>query len=172
MTEVTVSLEDLETIVFATGVIKTIEGALASHKRDPFVQPHLDFTATHDRLASAMRNATRAQAGTLVVWDEPLTEVEARALRYVAAACDERKPGLGVFVISPEDKAALGEAMGVYDKLEAKGCLRMGQFIEGVMWAGAAAPAIKPDPKGYAAQLTPRGRDKLAVLPPLPKKNK
>jgi hypothetical protein len=161
MATVTVDLADLETIIFATGVIKTIEGALASRTRDPFVQPHLDYTAAHDRLAAAMRNARRAESGTLVGWDEPLTKEEMGALRYVSAALEQKVPGIRAFVISPEDKGEPGRAMSVYDRLAAKGCLKMGQFVQGIVWAGENAPQLVADEKGYAALITPCGYDKL-----------
>jgi hypothetical protein len=83
MTTVTVDLEDLTTVLFATGVVKTIEGALAARKNDPFVLPHLDFTEAHDRMASEMRNATRAAAGTLINWDAALTEGDIALLRKI-----------------------------------------------------------------------------------------
>lgn len=163
MPDVTVDLADLETLVWATAALKTIEGTLANRKVDPFVRAHLDFTEAHERCAAAMRNATRAAAGTAVKWDEPLTKSQARALRYVLDAMDKRKSGLPWFVISPAEKAAPGERMGEFDVLAAKGCLKMGQFINGVVWAGASAPDITPDvEKGYAAQITDRGRKKLA----------
>jgi hypothetical protein len=170
MTAVTVDLADLETIVFATGAIKAIESALASRRQDPFVRPHLDYTAAHDRLATAMRNALRAEAGTLVPFDEPLTKTELRALRYVLDATDpnkgaHKKSGVADwFVISGADKAAEGEKMSVYDRLAAKGCLQIGQFVTGVVWAGAPAPEVKADPdRGFAAKITDRGRAMLTA---------
>lgn len=171
MTAVTVDLEDLETIVFATAAIKAIESALANRRSDPFVQSHLDYTAAHDRLASAMRNATRAAAGTLVAFDEPLTKTEASALRYVLDATD---PGKGAykksgvaewFAISGADKAAVGEDMSIYDRLAAKGCLQVGQFVTGVVFAGVATPYLKADPeRGFAAMVTDRGRAMLTAF--------
>lgn len=167
MSSVQVDLDDLETIVFAAAAIKNIEGVLSARKRDPFMQPHLEFTAAHDRLATAMRNAKRelASGDTLVAYNEPLTKEEANALRYVAKASEDKTPGISVFVISPEDKGEPGVAMSVYDRLAAKGCLEMGQFVQGIVWAGAPAPQITADPKGYAARLTPRGREKLKLVP-------
>lgn len=170
MTQVSVDIEDLERIVFATGAIKSVENALSAYKRDPFIAPHLNYAEAHDRLSEAMRHARRAEANdTLVKFDEPLTSEEASALRYVASACDARKPGLDVFVISPADKAS--DTMSVYDRLAAKGAIQVGQFIEGVVWAGAAGPDLIASEKGYAARLTARGKEKLAALPP-PKKAK
>ncbi len=163
MTDVTVDLADLEALVFASAAVKNIEALFAVRKQDPFVQPHLEVSASLERCAAAMRNAKRAAAGTVVNWDEPLTKVQANALRYVLKAMNEKKSGWQLFVISPEDKAARGEQMSVFDVLAAKGCLRMGQFVDGVLWAGSAAADIKADAeKGYAAQVTDRGRKKLA----------
>lgn len=161
MPTVEVDLEDLERIVYAASAVKAIEGSLAAWRRDPFVQPHLDFSPAQKRLESAMRNAKRANSGTLIQFDDPLTREEINALRYVKAACDAKTPGLALFVISPEDKGEPGRPMSVYDQLAAKGCLEMGQFVQGVVWAGADRPDIIPDPKGFAARLTERGLSRL-----------
>lgn len=80
MPSVTVDLDDLETIVMTTGALKTIEGALNARKNDPFVHQYLDFSEAHDRLSSAMRNAKRADAGTLVPWDGKTTGILALAI--------------------------------------------------------------------------------------------
>lgn len=174
MTIVTVDYEDLETIIFATGAIKKIEDAISAVKRDPFVQPHLNFGPAHDRLASAMRNAKRAEANdTVVKFDEPLTREEENALRYVALASQglDKKgkslPGPNVFTISPADKDGR-PSMSVYDRLTAKGCLEVGTWVEGIVWTGAPAVSVvpSPNPRGYAARLTSRGREKLAALKP------
>ena len=162
MPDVTVDLADLETLVITTGALKTIEGVMASRRNDPFVREHLDFTAAHDRLAAAMRNAKRGDAGTLVGWDDPLNKEEINALQYVAAAVTEKKTGLLLFVIAPEDKGEPGRKMSVYDQLAAKGYIEIGQFVQGVVWPAASKPDIVADPKGYAARLTARGRQKLA----------
>lgn len=171
MTAVTVDLADLETIVFATGAIKAIESALANRSADPFVRPHLNYAAAHDRLATAMRNASRAEAGTLVAFDEPLTKTEAKALRYVLDATDpgkgaRKKPGVAEwFAMSGMDKAGLDEDMSIYDRLAAKGCVQIGQFVTGVVWSGAPAPEVKADPeRGFAAKITDRGRAMLTVF--------
>lgn len=175
MTEVTVDLDDLEALVFASSAIKTIEGSLASFRRDPFAQDALGrFVPAQRRLESVMRSARRAERNdTLVKYDEPLTIEESNALQYVVSACDAyvvsacdaKTPGLALFVISPEDKGEPGVAMSVYDRLAAKGCIEVGQFIQGVMWAGADAPQFVADPKGYAARPTTRGRGKLRKAP-------
>jgi hypothetical protein len=161
MTQVTVDSDDLEALVFGTGVIKNIEGSLAAFKRDPFTKTNVPLTEAHDRLASAMRNAKRAQADTLVKWDEPLTKDEQIALAAVAASCKEMGD---VKRISPKDKAPdRGEAMSIYDRLAAKGIIEMGQFLIGIMWAGQQSPAITAQPE-FAARLTPRGRSMLEQI--------
>lgn len=160
MTAVTVELEDLEKIVFATAAIKTIESTLNARKNDPFVRPHLDFTEAHDRLATAMRNATRAAAGTAVSFDVPLTRTEARTLRSMVDALSARGDGIQLpwYRISGPDKAD-----GEFESLAAKGCIRIGQFVTGIVWSGAPAADIKADPeRGYGAEITARGRTKLA----------
>lgn len=153
MTKVTVDLVDLETIVFATAAIKTIEGALAARHNDPFVQPHLDFTEAHNRLATEMRNAKRADADTLVAWNGTLDDEEIRCLK----GFDE--PFL---VIEPKDKAPkFGQQMSIFDQLAAKGCVEIGQVVSGVVWPGRDRPDIRTDPY-YAVRMTQRGYDKLA----------
>lgn len=163
MTAVTVDLDDLTTIVFATGVIKTIEGALASRRNDPFVRPHLDFTEAHERLATAMRNASRREAGTAVNFDEPLTRNEVRKLRDILKVIDNvRGPGINLswFRISGPDKAE-----GEYDSLAAKGCIRIGQAVTGVIFAGENKPSLVPDAeRGYLVEVTDRGRAMLTAI--------
>lgn len=158
MTAVTVELEDLETIVFATGVIKTIEGALASRRNDPFVRPHLDYAAAHDRLATAMRNAARIEAGTAVPFDEPLKKTEVRLLRDILKVVDGKHDGPPWFRVSGPDKAS-----GEYESLAAKGCIRIGQAVSGVIFTGEDKPSLVPDAeRGYLVEVTNRGR---AMLP-------
>lgn len=156
---VEVNVADLEAIIQAAGIIKTIEGALASRRTDPFVKPYLDFTDAHNRLTAAWRDAQRAEADTLVKYDAPLTREEVNALQYVAAGAPQGAPGGATyFTISPEDKGEPGREMSVYDQLSAKGLIRIGQWCVGVVWPGASQVSdVKPDPKGYAAQLTERG---------------
>lgn len=165
MTAVTVDLADLETLVITAGAIKTIEGVLATRRDDPFVRPHLDFTAAHDRLASAVRNATRAEAGTLVNFDAPLTKTEARLLTGIRFAIEgraARKDGVNLpwFRLSGPDKAD-----GEYESLAAKGCIRMGQAVTGAIFAGDKQATIVPDAdRGYLVELTDRGRAMLTAF--------
>ena len=150
MTSATVDLNDLETVVIATGYLKSIESILASRKTDPFVTPHLDFTAAHDRLASAMRNARRAEAGTLVPWDGELDDMEVLLLQDVA----DREMGIKNIGCHKED----------YTTLMAKGCVVIGQEVHGILWAGEKQPDIRITPNYYSVRITDRGREKLAKL--------
>lgn len=159
--QVTVDLADLEALVFASAAIKTIESTIASWRKDPFVQPYLQMSDAHNRLASAMRNARRADLGTLVNWDEPLTEEERKALvrvnhpdGYISIDVEEKLPNSK----SAEDSS---KGMSVFDRLAAKGCLVYGQRITGVLWAGDERPQILPDPSVYLLKITPRGIEKL-----------
>ena len=157
MPSVTVDLADLETLVITTGALKIVEGALQARKADPFVRQHLEFTEAHDRLASAMRNAMRASADTLVPFDEPLDDAEIKLLRDI----DRSKGSLTPKEKAPEKDAA----MSVADRLAAKGCVVMGNFVTGIVWAGAKAVSdIRPDNKGFAVKITDRGRQKLAEI--------
>ena len=155
MPSVTVDLADLETLVITTGTMKTIESALQARRSDPFVRQHLEFTEAHDRLASAMRNAMRASADTVVKFDEPLDGDEIQILRQI----DAGKGSLTTKEKAPEKDAA----MSVADRLAAKGCVVMGNFVTGILWAGAKAVSdIRADDKGFAVKITDRGRQKLA----------
>lgn len=155
MTSVNVSLEDLETLVMTTGALKTIESALTTRKNDPFIREHLDFTDAHNRLATAMRNARRAEAGTLIPWDGELEGHEEALLRAVAE---------GGFWITREEKVpSPDQTMSTADKLAAKGCIVIGQFVVGVLFAGLQ-PELQVDPKGFPLRITDRGREKLVKL--------
>ena len=157
MPSVTVDLADLETLVITTDAMKIVEGALQARKANPFVRQHLEFTEAHDRLASAMRNAMRASADTLVPFDEALDDNEIKLLRQI----NDNKGSL-----TPEEKAPEKDAaMSVADRLAAKGCVVMGNFVTGIVWAGAKAVSdIRPDNKGFAVKITDRGRQKLAEI--------
>ena len=150
MTTVTVNLEDLERIVFATAVIKQIECALTARNNDPFVKPHLDYADAHDRLATAVRHAQRSNAGTLFDWDGELTETE---LTYLKSVID------GDWM-SPRYRVEHREI----DSLAAKGCIILGQLVSGVVWVGAKQPELGVDPKGFAVKVTDRGKEKLRML--------
>ena len=160
MTEVTVDLADLETLVFTTGALKTIEGALQTRKQDPFVAQHLNFTEAHDRLAAAMRNATRGTTDTVVKWDEPLEAYERAFLMDIVAKEDK---GLKFAItITPDYRLDHPEI----DRLMCKGAIVIGQLCKGILWGGKNEIEWSPDPSGFAVMSTARGRNKLS--PPVP----
>lgn len=152
MPSVTVDIEDLERLVWATAAIKQIEAALAQRSRDPFVRPHLDFAAAHDRCAAAMRNARRAEAGTAIAWDGALEQDEAVYLGTLKVKGSE---GL-VHLISGSERLQHPEV----DRLSAKGCVVIGQCAAGVHWAGQDTIEWRASPE-FAVKVTPRGRDKF-----------
>lgn len=150
--KVEVEIEDLETIVFATAAIKTIETALQQRKQDPFVKPYLDFTNAHNNLVAAMNGARRAEADTATKWDGQLTKNELYLLGEFAAtltAGNEIKFDGEYRLKTPE----VGTLM-------AKGCIRVGQGVVGVVWPGDKQASIKPI-SYYLVDVTKRGQDKL-----------
>ena len=155
MPSVTVDLDDLEKLVLTSGVMKAIEGLLAGRRNDPFVRQHLDFTEAHDRLATAMRNARRVDAGTLVAWDGELDDEEVSLLRIAED---------GHLWLRRDEKAPKpGADMSVADRLMCKGCVVIGHFLTGVSFPGSQ-PELTVDPKGFPIRITDRGRDKLAKI--------
>jgi hypothetical protein len=156
MATVTVDLDDLEALIFHTGTLKTIEGALMSRRNDPFVRPHLDITPSHNRLAAEVRNAKRAESGTATKWDEPATREEQNLLR-----CFEDKNGRLASVIHinavRRNPAAGEDYTPAIDTLASKGMIVIGQVLTGVLWAGDDRPEFKIDPSAWALKITPRG---------------
>lgn len=122
--KVEVDLEDLETIVFATAVIKNIETQLASRIEDPFVKPHLDYSKAHNNLVTVLNSAKRSQADTKTPWDEKLDKKEIDLLKEFGK--------VSVFEVAGDFRMGQSEV----DSLAAKGCLHIGQLV-----AGAAADA-------------------------------
>lgn len=150
--KVEVELDDLETLVFATSVIKAVEQALQQRKQDPFIKPHLEYTQASEALTAAMNGARRSQnPGTVVAWDGELTDKETKLLREFVAS--------NVFEVTPEFRLKAKEV----DSLAAKGCIRIGQLVAGAVWPGESKADIKPV-AGFALAITPRGNDKLAKM--------
>lgn len=149
--KVSVEIEDLETLIFATSVIKVIEGALQSRKSDPFVKPHLQYTDAVDRLTADMNHARREHADTIVQWNGALTHKEEELLKQFVAS--------PTFQIDGEFRLKTKEV----DQLAAKGCIRIGQLVSGAVWPGEQRADIRPV-AGFALTITQRGKDKLAKL--------
>lgn len=149
--KVEVEIEDLETIIFATAIIKSIESSLQQRKQDPFIRPHLDYTAASEALTAAMNSARRSVSGTLVAWDGALDKDETELLKEFIKS--------EVFEITAEFRTETKQV----DSLMAKGCIRIGQLVRGAVWPGEARPDIQPV-AGFALSITSRGKDKLAKL--------
>lgn len=156
MPTVTVELEDLEKLVFGTGVIKTVESALNAYQDDPFVPPQNELTNAHNRLAKAVREAKRSGSGTLIDWDEPLTEKEVSHLSGLRKWEVERGDFLRV---APTHKTELDKTS--FDSLAAKGCVSVGQLIVGEKWGDEDKPRLRIDPSCFVIKSTARGRSKL-----------
>lgn len=149
--KVEVEIEDLETIIFATAVIKTIEGQLAARKQDPFVRPHLAYSVAHDNLVAVMNGARRAVADTKTEWDGELDEDELSFLKELDT------------VILLEVDGTFKRKSKWIDSLASKGCLQIGQCVEGAVWPGADRADLKTVQR-FAIKITKRGRDKLEKL--------
>ena len=151
--KVEVELDDLETLIFATAVIKQIENALVAHKHDPFVKPHLLYGDALNNLTAVMNQSRRTAAGTKISWDGALTYAEATFLRDVGRMFDATSE---YFFIDGTYRLE----HSVIDQLAAKGCIKIGQSIRGVIWSGDSRPAIRPLPN-FQVMVTPRGYEKL-----------
>lgn len=150
--KVEVDLDDLETIIFATSVIKQLESALQARKSDPFVKPHLEYTKASEALTQAMNYAKRsANNDTAVQWDGALTDKETELLKEFVAS--------NVFEITSDFRLKTKEV----DSLAAKGCIRIGTLCAGAVWPGESKADLKPV-EGFALAITQRGKDKLAKL--------
>lgn len=149
--KVEVEIEDLQTIIYATSIIKMIESALSSRKQDPFVIPHLNYTEAHNNLVTAMNHARRATADTVVEWNGALDDKEKELLEQFVAS--------DTFEINGDFRLKNKHV----DSLAAKGCIRIGQLVAGAVWPGQDRADIKPLP-GFALAITQRGRDKLEKL--------
>jgi hypothetical protein len=154
MSTVTVDVDDLEKLVFATGVIKTIEGALAAFKNDLFVAPYLPITDAHNRLATEVRNSKRVAAGTAIGWDDPLTLEEASLLDQIKLVCEEKDYATFTPEARLKNKAV--------DSLMCKGCAVLGQPLKGIKWADSERPQLIASSEFFAVKITPRGIAKLA----------
>jgi hypothetical protein len=149
--KVEVELEDLETIIFATAIIKQIESSLAARKQDPFIRPHLDYNQAHDALTLAMNSARRANTNTATQWDGELNDNEIQLLK--------------ILVVNPVKEISAGyrKQYEEVDTLAAKGCIRIGQQVIGAVWPGADKADIKPY-GGFSLMITQRGKDKIEKI--------
>ena len=162
--QVTVDLNDLETIIYATAAIKQVESALASRRHDPFVKTHLEYMEAHNNLVAVMNGARRAEAGTAIPWDGELSKEEIAALKKLHSALTKG------YVVEITADARMDKHSSGYlpvDDLASKGCVKIGQCVKGAIWPGQTQPDLKSVPQ-FAVMITPRGVSKLeaALRPP------
>lgn len=148
--KVEVEIEDLETIIFATAVIKNIESQLQARKTDPFVRQHLEYTTASNNLTAAMNGARRSAdtSNTITQWDGKLNKDEIKFLQKF-----DQYP---VFEATPDYRLKHDEV----DTLAAKGCIRIGQRVAGAIWPGETKADLMPV-VGFCVAITQQGRDKL-----------
>jgi hypothetical protein len=152
MTTVSVEYEDLETLVWATSVLKNIESLLVQRKSDPFIKPHLDFTEAHNRCASVMRNSQRSSKDTVVPWDGELDDKEDKFLVWLY-----REGGRADLTADYRERFPEAE------RLMCKGMIDIGQRVRGVKWPGEPQVEFSLNPTGLAVRITYRGLEKLGV---------
>ena len=159
MTDITVNLEDLETLIFAAGSVKAIEAAMDTRKRDPFVPPQNKITESISRLAGEARSARRSKETYATAWDDPLTAEEEKCLHDVCKNYDptadrERR----MIVVGTTFR------QGLIHNLANKGMVAVGTAAFAVIWPGADQPEFWPDPFKFYVRPTPRGLSKWREL--------
>ena len=157
--KVEVEIQDLETIVFATAAIKKIETALSTRKHDPFVKPYLEFNEAHNNLTTALTHAKRSQNSQdyATPWDGELSIKEIKYLQDVSSYTTYK-------TVSGDERNPASQGYNdVVDSLMAKGCIKMGQLVSGIVWAGEEHPFLEKMPS-FGVAITLRGRTKLTKV--------
>lgn len=146
---ITIAIDDLETLIFASGALKDVENAMASASRDIQIlgaKHHL--SAARDRLASAMRAAQREQ-----VFQAP-NQADINRLRELEESGAGLKP-LGI----PVD--CQSERYRECQTLMLKGLVELGTYREVVMWGSSGDVSTKDRPLVQQVRLTARGKAAL-----------
>lgn len=154
--KVEVEAKDLETIVFATAAIKKIESALSTRKHDPFVKPYLEFNEAHNNLNTALIHAKRSENSKeyATPWDGELSIKEIKYLQDVSCYMTYK-------TVSGEERNPASSAYNdVVDSLMAKGCIKMGQLVSGIVWNGEDQPFLEKMPS-FGVAITSRGLEKF-----------
>lgn len=163
---VLVDSDDLEAVIFGSGVIKEIESAITRRKDDPFVRPHLQrFATSHNALASALRYAKREDTDDKFL--EVPDHIEAIKLRAVMA---HARTGAAEFTVSirqpgKKDKVLLSgydpvETRKVYGWLLDRGMVELGKQQRAYVWPDGTVELF--DTPHCVLRITERGRKKLA----------
>ena len=167
MTDITVNLEDLETLIFAAGVVRSIEAAMDTRKRDPFVPSRYKIAEATNRLASEARSARRYKETYATAWDGPLTAEEEK---WLDDACKNYDPAdrEGRMIVVEANELYGGGGMtfrqGPIHDLANKGMVAIGTAAFAVIWLGADQPEFWPDPFKFYVRPTPRGLSKWREL--------
>ena len=166
MTNITVNLEDLETLIFAAGSVKAIEAAMDTRKRDPFVPPQNKITESINRLASEARSARRSKETYATAWDGPLTAEEEKWLDDVCKNYDPADRERRMIVVTADELYGRAGTFrhGPIHNLVNKGMVAIGTAAFAVIWSGADQPEFWPDPFRFYVMPTPRGLGKWQEL--------
>lgn len=154
---VTVDSDDLQALLFSTGSIKAIEGALQQRSEDPLVKmaaPNL--TIAHDRLSAEWRRAVREQG--LKPSDGPLTEADKAKLREFYAVDED----IAIRIRLIYGTAAARRPDG-FEGLRKRGMAEFGSVFEFIKW-GDSQEQTSRDQMIWVVRLTARGRSALAEL--------
>lgn len=159
MPKVEVDSEDLEALIYASAVIKTIEGQLASFRRDPFMKDAGEkFLPAQKRLESAWRNAKRAAApeNMLININDPPTDQD----KLLLLGLWRRKDQYGfVRVARHVGQASMMGQKSSMDSLTAKGLIDLGDAIYGGRFTGDEHPVMLIDIEHYMVRFTRKGGD-------------
>ena len=135
---VTVAVDDLGMLLFATGAMKQIEAAMKNRSQDPFAPAPSKFREAHDRLAAQWRGAIREEPPS---YDDPLTDAAIGIIHEI---------GMSPRGIEWTNLPALRE-------LRQKGMVQLGSAHEAIYWGEGDQPELRGT--GTArVRLTERGR--------------
>lgn len=163
MTDITINLEDLETLIFAAAAVKSIEIAIDTRKRDPFVPKEAPIAAALQRLSADARSARRSKETYATPWDGELGDDEKKWLERICKDYDPNNRELRTLLISADvlygrDKdPTLAPRQGPIHALSNKGMLAIGTAAAAVVWPGADQPEFWPLPNYFYLMPTPRG---------------
>lgn len=167
MTDITISLEDLEVLIFGTAAIKAIEMAMDTRKRDPFVPDQNKITQALARLTTEAHSARRSKETYATAWDGPLSDKEEEWLDNVCKNHDPnviecRMVRIGAEILYEGRGRAFRQ--GTIHGLANKGMVAIGTAAFAVIWPGADQPELLPDPYTFYVMPTPRGLKKWRGL--------
>lgn len=167
MVDITIALEDLETLIFGAAAVKAIEVAMDTRKRDPFVPSSNKITEALNRLTSEARSARRSKEDYQTPWDGELDGDENNWIRVLWTLYDKQDPldrGIWMYRYALRLGAFPNGRHPAIDRLAAKGMIVIGSAVSGAIWPGVEQPELKLDPTFVWLRLTPRGIKKAEEL--------